>query len=262
MFRIEFKAQNCVSLEEFQANVAYALSAGLPLISAQSPHSRRLAIVGGGPSILSRLDELRGYDDVWGINQTASYLVSQGIEATVFSVDSDACLADMVSGVTRGLLAVNCSPQAMRLIPDLRCFHTESNGDFRALVGPSSATRATTVALWLGFRDVTYYGCEGSYGPQSHAYRDDGSKYQLVVRAGGVDYVTQPDYMVQCESLAAICTEFKDIFRQKSGGLLGAMIEHPETWEVVAISAGLAEKLLIEGTSIDDLPPYQLKEAA
>jgi hypothetical protein len=242
-FRVKFQSQNCVSLEEFQFNVDYAKSKGLPFVTVQPAHSRRLAVVGGGPSIRDHLEELRTFDDVWGINQTASWLISQGIEATVFSVDPMDCLADMIDGVTKGLLAANCAPRAIDKLSDVMLFHTEEGGDLRALVGPSSATRATTVSLWLGFRDVTFFGCEGSYGPASHAYRDERRPHQLIIKAGGKDYITQPDYMVQCESLASICKAFPHVFREKCGGLLTAMIEHQDTWEVVALSEALKNKI-------------------
>jgi hypothetical protein len=64
--------------------------------------------------------------------------------------------------------------------------------------------------------------------------------------------------VVQCEELAGIISTFPDVFHDRSGGLLSAILAYPDTWEVVGVSAALKEHLiLVNGdTGLYD-EPYQ-----
>ena len=49
--------------------------------------------------------------------------------------------------------------------------------------------------------------------------------------------------MVQSQDLARLIRTLPHIAKDKSGGLLGAMVEHWDTWEVVALSEALKDVL-------------------
>lgn len=236
-FRLEFRAACVVGLEYMQANVA--ANASLPRIQNQEGHSRPLAVVGGGPLIVDDLDELRAWPgDVWGINHTAQWLVEQGVPATLFTVDAE----PFETSVERAIVASCCDPRLLANIPRVEVFDIVETHPTGFSGGRFSSTRAPIVSLFLGYRDVSFFGCEGSFTSSDHVDRNDDKPDQLIVRAGGVDYRTCPQFMVQCEELRQIFT-FDAVFKNRSRGLLKAMIEHPDTWEVVAVSAALKQHL-------------------
>jgi hypothetical protein len=230
-FRIAVRGECVASIEQLHENARK--NAHHPKIER-----RRLAVVGGGPLVVDHLDELREWKgDIWAINRTAQWLKEQGIRATLFTIDptymqidcedrllASACHPDMFTG--------NC--QAFDLI--------ETHADGFA-GGQSSATRAPHVALKLGYTHVAFFGCEGSFSRATHIDRDEAPPHQMIIRAGGADYRVTPDMLLQCEELSTLIRTFDGVFHCRSGGLLQAMIDHPDTWEVVGVSAALKEHL-------------------
>lgn len=237
-FRLEFRATCVVGLDYMRANVA--ANAHLPRLERQSMHSRPLAVVGGGPLVINDLDELRAWPgDVWGINHTAQWLNENGVNATLFTVDPE----PFQTKVERAIVASCVNPELLASIPDVRVFDiVETHPQTGFSGGRFSSTRAPCVALHLGYQDVSFFGCEGSFLEADHVDRNDDKPDQLIVRAGGKDFRTCPQFMVQCEELQKILY-FDGVFKNRSGGLLKALIDHPDTWEVVAVSAALKHHL-------------------
>jgi hypothetical protein len=264
-FRIEFSTVGLVPEETYIEYARTNIAAGFPEVMFAAPHDVPLAIVGGGPSAARALDELKDWPGhIWGINQTASWLIAQGVKAPVwlFTVDPDPCLADWVSGVERALLGASCHPKLFEALKDkdVRLFHTrEVPGVTRAmeetvndgsnvpeikcnLMGPSSVCRVFLPAAMQGYKDVTFFGCEGSIEEKTHAYRHEHRPRQMVIRAGDRDYITTPDFYITTLFLVNVMREFGKL-KERSGGLLRAMLEYPDTWEVVAFSEELRNKL-------------------
>ena len=94
----------------------------------------------------------------------------------------------------------------------------------------------------MGYADVSFFGCEGSFQENDHVDRHEHRPDQLIVRAGGKDYRTCPPFLIQCEELIQLFF-FDGVYHNRSGGLLKAMIDFPDTWEVVAVSEALKHHL-------------------
>jgi hypothetical protein len=136
----------------------------------------------------------------------------------------------------------------LEMFEDIRLFHvviaedaqqTQQEFTSAPLAGPSSVCRTLLPIVQLGYKDVTYFGCEGSFSGDPHFYRKESKPLQMVVRAGGREYITTPDYYITTQFLVRILTEYQRI-KERSGGLLRAMLEYPNEWEVVALSEDLA----------------------
>jgi hypothetical protein len=214
------------------ANVRHAHTLKLPRIVEQKIHGRALALVGGGPSVVEHLDEIRAFDDVWAINEAAAWLKGHGIDACMFSIDPGGMEPEFYD-VNRAILATCSPPEVFEALKgrDVRVFDTRYGG-------PTSASRAPPIALKCGFGRVTFFGLEGSFRGKTHAYKDFYNQGQMIVRSCGIDFLTQPDYFQQCEYFAGLVRDHPKVFAERSGGLLGAMSLCGH-WDVIAVSKEL-----------------------
>lgn len=261
-FRLEIRGECTVSRPELRRTAE--ANAHHPFIAQTfKPHGRKLAIVGGGPLVVEDLPELRAWEgDIWAINFTAGWLNAQGIRATLFTVDP----LPFETDAPEAILASVCHPSLFeRFAGRLRTFHmlqTHSAEEGGICGGAFSSTCAAAVALRMGYADVSFFGCEGSYEAQDHVDRHEGREAELFVRAGGKDYRTCPPYIIQCEELMKLFV-FDGVFHNRSRGLLKAMLENPDTWEVVAVSAAFKEHLeSVNGYAGLYEEPYQPQVAA
>lgn len=233
-FRLEFHAAGNASPAVVAAYVIE--NANRPRIVPSSRLGRRVAVVGGGTSLAQNLDELRAFDgDILAVNHTALWLAQQGIACTALAVDSaldNLAKHDLIDGA---LLGSCCNPKLFDLMP-AQCFDLSEDHPGGIIGGTTTAARAPALAIRLGYRQVLFYGCDSSFGAQSHVDRDWQPLEQLIIQAGGQHYTTTPDYYLQAQDLAALIRLMPQIFICRSGGLLAAMIEHPDSWEVIAVS--------------------------
>lgn len=246
IYRLNVTSVGCFPLEQLRANAAYAEGRGVPKLSQRAPHDRPLAVVGGGASALASIDELRAWPgDIWAINGAASWLCRQGIEAALFSVDPDPCLADLLDSVGSAILSSICAPAAIdALAGRVEVFdpeHVDPQTPF--LGGTTSATRVPAPAIFRGYRSISYFGCEGNFEATTHTFKDEAPERQVLIDAGGKRYRTTLQFMNQAESLAQVIAAYPGLLIDRSGGLLGGMIAHPETWEVVGFTAALLHEL-------------------
>ena len=257
-FRIEVKSQCIAGIEQLQANAA--ANAGARQIEKDSCSGRKLAICGGGPLLANDLEALRTWDgDIWAINYTVEWLRDRGIDATLFTVDPQ----PFATTADSAIISTLCHPSVFESLGDraLAFNSIESHADgFPG--GTASASRAPSISFFLGYRDVSFFGCEGSLGDATHVDRDESYPAQLIVRAGDGEYRTILPFLVQCEELSMLIRTFPDVYKNRSSGLLAAMIEHPDTWAVVAVSEELKRHLEAENGAqgLYDTP-YPLKAA-
>jgi hypothetical protein len=253
--RLEWISEACEPEETVLEQARHACSLGLPFVTQGSRGS--LAVAGGGPSVLSALNKLGSFDEVWGINRTAQWLCERGVDATFFTVDPQ--YMPGMTGVERAILASSVHPKVFEELAgkDVSLFHTqEMEGGFVSEGGATSACRAVPLAVWMGYSSVTFFGCEGSYSDTSHAYATAQQRCQTIISAGGKEYVSQPDFELQCEYLAAFLNAAPEYFREESGGLLRAM-QHDPDWQHIAVSRDIAERRLPEGMTLDIFPEYE-----
>lgn len=238
-FRLEIKG-DCVLPRDHLLRNAEA-NARHPFIEAHfKSNGRKLAVVGGGPLVIKDLPELQNWDgDVWGINLTAQWLNEHSVRATLFTVDP----VPFEVAAPDAILGSVCDPSLFAQFEGrVRTFHMLQTHADGLSGGSFSSTCAAAVALRMGYTDVSFFGCEGSFEGSDHVDRDEKRPDQLIVRAGGKDYITIPPFMIQCEELMKLFV-FDGVFHNRSGGLLKAMIENPDTWEVVAVSAAFKKHL-------------------
>lgn len=257
-FRIAVHGTPAVPLEAMRANVD--VNAGVEVFGQQPLHARKLAVVGGGPLVVHDLDELRAWDgDIWGINDTAAWLMERGVKCTLFTIDA---IQKPVNAVD--LLAASwCSPELFAAFEGrTRAFHMAQTHADGIHGGAFTASSAPAVALKLGYTDVSLFGCEGSFEISSHVDRHESEASQLIVKAGGVTYLTIPRYLIQCDEL---CQMFRlsPVFKNRSRGLLKAIQDHPDTWTIVAVSAAF-KKVLEEQNGKHGIydEPYSMEKAA
>jgi hypothetical protein len=244
-FRIRIETDCIVSREKLQEQAK--IQAHRPRVAPVSPHGRKLAVVGAGPELVRDLDALREWDgDIWAINSAGRFLAQHGIRSIFVSIDP-LLFPYRLDWVEEALIATCCHPGIFEQLEGkpLRVFELIETAEDGITGGCVTATRMPSLAMRLGYLDVSFFGCEGSYpfDGNDHVDYHNGEAQELVVRAGGQDYRIETGLLVQCEQLALLFGVFPNVFKNRSRGLLAAMIEHPDTWEVVAVSAAMKAHL-------------------
>lgn len=245
-FRIEIRPAGLIAYEEVKARAAMNQWGGVEVVKATPLHDRKLAVCGGGPLLVHDLDELRAWDgEIWAINHTAAWLGKQGVRATFVSVDP---ILYNVEPVEDALISLTCDMRLFQAFEGkrVRAFEIFEVNEEVTLGGTSTVTRIPSLAMRLGFKEVHFFGCEGSYDAQTHVDRNADEPYVVVVRAGGRDYKAEMALYLQCRELAAMFRAFPNVYHNRSGGLVRAMVEHPDTWEVVGVSTKMKELLEAE----------------
>lgn len=258
MPKIKFAGGPPVDPQGIQLNVLYSRSLGLPYAKVQPAHERKLAIVGGGPSVADHLEEIRSFDgDIWAINGACAFLRERGIDSTFVSVDPHEIVAKWAVGAKKAILCSRVDPKVHEVLKgaEITLFDLIQDKEEGVHCCSSTASLGFDLGTDLGYRSVVWYGCEGNWagstaensGNQSdktHAYPEPSEKREerMVVLCGGVEYLTAPDFYVQSCELAEIIRKFSRHFSERSGGLLRAMIEN-EDHDIVRVSRSLMEKL-------------------
>jgi hypothetical protein len=234
--KITFTAMDCVPVERLARNVAHAKSLGLPLLGqARAPF---LAVVGGGPSVADHVDELRDWaGEVWAINGTYRWLTGQGIWCRFFSTDPMPGIADLCKGAD-AILATRCDQDSFAAAGSVETVDIEDMPH-----GPTTASCAPLIAAQCGFQQVSVFGCEGSFGGETHAYGTPRDVRLLKVMCNGQEFLTSPQMMQQTEYLADIMRETPQFCIDRSGGFLSACIADPDI-DVIAASRSIYEQVI------------------
>lgn len=250
MPKISFTGKMCVEHDVLLRNIAYAKSLGLPYVKKPPAkeikfHGRRLAVVGGGPSVKEHLDELRSWEgEIWGVNGACTWLREAGIESTLFSLDPLPILAKRCVGARKALLCTRCAPELFDALKgaEVTLFDVAQDEEGGFLASCATVLCVPDLATDLGFRDVVYFGCEGSFRDATHLYMNDPQEKRFVVECGGREYLTLPELYVCTVELSALLRAFPAHFTERSGGLLGAMVRNQEH-DIVKVSRSLLADL-------------------
>lgn len=233
-----------------KANIASALSRGLPDCKKLPARQGKLAIVGSGPSVKDHLVELREWDGrIWAINGAFDYLrfntgrVPDGFVA----LDPLPIMVDFIPtppprGVTY-FIASACHPDLFDALKgrDVRIWHSNGacndalpSGSFAVPGGITCITRAPFLAYLLGWQDITIFGADCSYSEVStHVYEsgtyrgDTTTNAVLTVKVNGKNFLTEAGLLHQAANLGYIETMFPAKLTFKCGGLLKAFLESP-----------------------------------
>jgi len=240
--RPKFACINWLTEEDVRANIAHCASLGHAMLATEAPHTRRLAVIGGGPSLHSHLDEIRVFDAVWAVNASHQFLRGHGIESSMITVDAAAEVSAYASGAKAAIVATRCHQSVFAALDgaDVTTFNLHQDGEDGVIGGTSTATCAFHAAVKAGFRKITFFGCESSFARDgvTHAYRNEPRDHLMLVECNGGEFLTAPDFYVQATELSAIIKKFPSLVTQVGGGLLGAMVENDDH-EVVKMSRAL-----------------------
>lgn len=243
-FRINFEGQLEQSFDELISNISINTPL-YPELQHVPLHDRKLAIVGGGPSVLNKLDILREWDgDIWSVNRTPEWLAKQGIKSTLISVDASKRFEEWSNPfyVDSAIVSSWCPPTVLERYKNVQIFHMQPFTPHGIQGGSSTASSMIIVSTFQGYKDVTFFGCEGSFEDKDHAYVDEKKPHQIIVSANGQHFRTVPPMLIQCQELSMVMNEAGKIFKEECGGLLRAMIADPN-WYLVAVSEALRDYL-------------------
>lgn len=223
-----FRSEPCVSVEEMTRNAEHIRSLGLPCVE----YAGDVAVVGGGHSLADHLDELRAWNGpIWAINGTWQWLKERGVAATFFTVDPKPQAWLKLEPGESALVATVASDELIRSLMGghVRTFEL---GIDHVHSGVTSATAAPHLAIKMGHVSVTFFGCDSSFGDYTtHVYPVDVPGDLMAVQVGEASFATKPEFVMQAEDLASLCRELPTVCRNRSGGLLAALIENPE-WDL------------------------------
>lgn len=230
MGKLYFIGRPPVPWESILRNKQECKRRGFPMIEKKDGLSGRIAVVGGGPSVLSHIDRIRDYAEVWAINGACRLLREHGIDSTLFAMDPDPIVAKWCPGATKALLCDRVCPEAFDALQgaDIRVFELVNDRPGGVISGSSTASAAFSIAARLGYREIDFYGCESSFNESTHAYQDEKREHLLWVDVDGKRYKTAPDFYMQAVEMSGIIKHLPKYYRAFGGGLLQALIDNPD----------------------------------
>jgi hypothetical protein len=250
-FNIEFTGSPPVSHEDIVKHEDQNRQLGLPEINTSpakiEPHGRRLAVIGGGPSINDNVEKIRAWDgDRWSIGGAYHWCLKRDIESTFVACDPHHIVAQWAAKVTKAIVTSRCHPSVFDVLrsnnAEVKVF--DLGGDKKIITGSSTATAVPHMSALEGYRHVTFFGCESSYIPEhTHAYMNEKRAEEMIVQCGGKDYYTAPDFLMQAMELAVVIKIAPHAYFEESGGLLRAMLEAEGEYKIRWVSDGLLQCL-------------------
>lgn len=218
--------------------------------ACQEPDRTPLAIVGGGPSVAEHIEELREWPgDIWAINGAFRWLKERGIKSTFFTIDPEtykhtdnptfAHIGCDDKVLVSPRIPCEVIDHCIRVGADITYF------DVHAYV--TGATVAFRLAPLLGKVDVTAFGCESCYleGGSSHIYENHPVRDRIVVECDDESFLTKPELLEQAKYLSFVIRGAPEVYKEHSGGLLGAMVRFNGDYDVTKIPRWMMEGLFI-----------------
>lgn len=219
----------------FLKNIGLAKARNLPTPG----HQKRppLAIVGGGPSVLGKIDKLKAWKgDIWACGSAFPWIKEQGIKAIFFNIDPLPEQVEYANGAEQAILSSITDPSVFDAVPNIECFDLVATSEYTNH-GLTAVMATPVLALEMGYTAVVYFGCEGSFDTTTHAYEytnPHSPNMGIWVRCNGNVYPSSPQYLAQAQMLAEIIRTCPLVFREASGGLLRELIRD-EKYEIIAV---------------------------
>lgn len=232
-------------------HVAINKARGLPEMAAAArgvwkPHP--LAVIGAGPSVAEHAEELRDWPgERWAVNNAHRWCREQGIAATFMTGDPGVWDWDFRQG-ERALVASCCDPALIDALIAARCDiamfdYASSTGAGGVWSVSTSASAAATLGPIMGYKEVVFFGCDSCYAMgRTHVNEHVALDRWLAVVSDGATYICNPQMLIQAEGLSKIIRLFPHVLKERSGGLLGAMVRSGD-YDVMVVSESLTEKL-------------------
>lgn len=199
---------------------------GLPELEGPARFSK-LAIVGSGPSIEEELKTLQQWDgEIWAINGAWRWLRDRGVEAIFFTIDPTESIIVLAEAAPNLILHANVHPKVFKEAlfrgARIRLFNPPH------YTGGYSAIGAAFAAFMVGFPETTFFGCECSHVPERvHVHSDQRFSCPIVVGVADAEFLTRAVYYHQCLELSQLIRAFPKQLKERSGGMLRAMVQLP-----------------------------------
>lgn len=188
--------------------------------------SRPLAIVGGGPSLKSTIDDLRAFKgDVLVCSSAHDHVISQGV-APNYTVFCDAMPSPQwftlpQAGCTY-LLATQCHPTLFTQLSGHRIVMWHVAGDYPNEIfegrgqipgGCTAALRAIALGMVLGYEDLHFFGVDSSFEDDKFAYPDDTDTNEIYdAELNGRVFKTTLPLIAQAQDLQRLCENYGHLF--------------------------------------------------
>lgn len=238
--KITFIATCGVDDQTLERNAKYSSRLGHPVIGESGPVAPNLAVVGGSPSVVDHIGELKAWDgEIWATNGAYLWCLENGIDATFYTTDALPVLAPVAAKATRAILSSICDPSVFEAVKG----PIEIFPKWKLPNGSSGVASAPMAAAARGHKSVTFFGCESSFEDREHAYEwQHKTASRVVVECGGKQYMTTPQLIMQAEYLAEIARGVPGFLKVAGSGFLPALLEHGD-YEVLMVSRNLMERL-------------------
>lgn len=198
-----------VKSDAIKQNIRLACKRDVPWIAQLPPHTEHAVIIGGAPSLKTKIEEIRerhrAGQKLFATNNTYKFLLEHGIEAD-YQVILDAraenasFIADPLYAAENIYLASQCHPDVWdtaELGPSnvvlFHCHSAELEGSIEnpegkpeCLIACGSTVGLNTmgIAYTLGFRTLHLYGMDSCYSEdEHHAYSQPGNDGEIVLEA-------------------------------------------------------------------------------
>jgi hypothetical protein len=221
---VEFHAVPSVAFEQCEQNAEHALTLGLASIE----RAGNVAVVGGGFSLADHLDTLRDWDGpIWAINQSFMWLKGHGIKSTFLTADPRPQPWLKGEKGDNALVAMHGDPSIFQALEpaNVRTYRLAAD---EVHCGCTTATAAPFLAVLLGHRSVSFFGCDSSYEGEGYVFDRALPSDLINVRCGDQVHITKPEFLMQADALAGLCRELPQFHINKSAGLLAALIADPD----------------------------------
>jgi len=234
-----FEAVSAFPAEHLQKNAEYSRSLGLPSVGSFEARGP-LAIVGGGPSINNYKYTLQSWPGtVWAVNRTWKWCKDNAINSVFFSFDPNPSVEGMVEGAEQAILGERVDPKVYQRLAGKNIWRGEGN-----LGGTTSVGAAIISGFQCGFKHITLFGCESSYQPgRSHAYAHFEPEDELVIWCDGMHFITNPQMFMAGVELSTMIKSAPAILKERSGGMLRAMCETTEGYDIVGCTPSFQAKV-------------------
>jgi hypothetical protein len=184
---IEIEIYTNFPAETLERNIRENAKRNLPFLTSQSFENTNepLAIVAGGPTLKTTINELRKFKHVMVCGSAHDHLISQGIKPS-YAVFCDGMphppFFSEIAKNCQYLLATQCDPSLFDHLADRKIMMWDCEdagldvgtyaGRKRIVGGSTVAMRAPALGMLLGFSDFHFFGVDSSFEDEidRHAY--------------------------------------------------------------------------------------------
>ncbi len=219
------------------------------------PHEGIAVVVGGGPSLRSRLGAIKYRQNlgqtVFALNGAAKFLNDNDVIPDFqVMLDPQPFLTGYIGQAREYLIASQCHPDVLKAVPDPILWHLAVEGaeeqlpphdDSFCLVGGGITVGLSSLCLIysMGYRKIHCYGYDSSYEDTSHAYTTpDISPVKVIykpiagekvsVTVGGKKFITTLCLTKQAQQFPKLCDDLIDMgctVTLDCDGLLWAIVQ-------------------------------------